>query len=88
MEGACKSVQLHNIDSMCVTALYSQISLTSGQNWAIIVYLCPKTLAPNMSPIPTPGGFTFETIPWVGFTTGTTSNRVSFLNNHGGGFQF
>ena len=31
-EGACKSVQLHNIDSMCVTALPTQISL----DWLII----------------------------------------------------
>ena len=27
MEGACKSVQLHNIGSMCMTALPTQISL-------------------------------------------------------------
>ena len=30
MEGACKSVQLHNIGSMCVTALPTQISLRLG----------------------------------------------------------
>ena len=29
MEGACKSVQLHNIGSMCMTALLTQISLVS-----------------------------------------------------------